>query len=267
MLKSVKSLKSQLFVGWAEAAQLGRQASRSQNFASCFCYCARRKMEAPAKLMSWSTAFVHITESSRNLNYRGTELQDQLSRFQFTETKLPYLNQLGISFVKARGSLGWWVPCSAAVEQWLGLVKGSAAGGLPSDRHILLLLVSLKVRNLSECPDPKSVCKCPSASAPQTLELLQNSKGEAAKIFSWALEMHLYLPSCIFRQKSCCPTYPDVFAARILHLQLYRTIRSSQGVWMLGVYSVALPTAPRKGQTSVVLDECNQTSNTNLISS
>lgn len=61
---------------------------------------------APAKLMSWSTAFVQITESSRDLNYRGTELQDQLLRFQFTVTKLPFLNQLGICFAKAKGNSG-----------------------------------------------------------------------------------------------------------------------------------------------------------------
>lgn len=66
--------------------------------------------------------------------------------------------------------------------------------------------------------------------ATQTLELLQNSKAEAAKIFFWALEMHPYLSSCISRQKACCPTYPGVFAARILHLQPYSTIRRSQAV-------------------------------------
>lgn len=68
------------------------------------------------------------------------------------------------------------------------------------------------------------------AHATQTLELLHGSKAEAAKIFSWALEMNPYLTFCVSRQKVCCPTYPGVFAARILRLQLYSTLRSSQGV-------------------------------------
>lgn len=50
------------------------------------------------------------------------------------------------------------------VEQWLGSVSSSVTEGLPSDGYIQLFQVSFKVRNLNECPDPKSVCKYPSPS-------------------------------------------------------------------------------------------------------
>lgn len=219
--------------------------------------------------MSWSTAFVQITEPSRNLNYRGTELQDQLSRLQFTETKLPFLNQLGCFFCQSQGQLGLLSSLSAAVR------GGAVAWGI---FQLLRGCPQTGTSNFSKCHSKwgtqmnsqslnLSVNVLLPALCTQTLGLLQSSKAEAAKIFSWALEMHPYLSSCVSRQKTCCPTSPGVFAARILHLQLYRTLRSRQGVWMLSGYWAALPTIPRKGQASVALDKSNQTSNTNVISS
>lgn len=183
--------------------------------------------------MSWSTAFVQTTESSRNLNYRGTQLQDQLSRFQFTQTKLPFLNQLGISFEKPRTAWAGAFPAVLQweVEQWPGSVNNSVCEGLPSDRHIQLLQVPLRVSL-----DLSANVLLP-AWAAQSLELLQNSKKEQPRSFPgpWKCTPILppvflllpYLPWCV-----CCKNPP--------------ALQSYQGIWISVFIELPFPGKARQ---------------------
>lgn len=182
--------------------------------------------------MSWSTAFVQTTESSRNLNYRGTQLQDQLSRFQFTQTKLPFLNQLGISFEKPRAAWAGAFPAVLQweVEQWPGSVNNSVCEGLPSDRHIQLLQVPLRVRAW--------ICLQMSFSQPglhRALSCCRIPKRSSQDLFLGPGNAPLSFLLCFY----CCPTYPGVFAARIL--QLYRAIRESESQYLLSCPSQERP--------------------------
>lgn len=57
------------------------------------------------------------TLSSPEALITEVELKDQLLRFQFTLTKLQFLNQLGISFAKkALTNMPFY--CSAKIKRW-----------------------------------------------------------------------------------------------------------------------------------------------------